>query len=203
MPRKGYKPTEEHKLNLKLNHKGFNGFHHTQKNKEIQRKRALEQFKNGISEETRKKLKIARIGKKPFLGKKHKDKTKELISKSQLGVKKTEESNRKNSESHKGNKCYLWIDGRTPENIRIRGGIEFRLWRESVFSRDGWTCQKCLKRGGILHPHHIQNFSQYPELRFAIDNGITFCKQHHILFHKIYGKKNNNQEQINEFISIN
>jgi len=79
-------------------------------------------------------------------------------------------------------------------------GIDFRLWRESVFARDNFTCQKCSDRGGNLHPHHIKNFAQFQELRFAIDNGITFCKECHRIFHKKYGIKNNTQEQINEFL---
>jgi len=81
-----------------------------------------------------------------------------------------------------------------------RTRIEYRLWREAVFARDNWTCQKYRIKGGKLHPHHIQNFAQYPELRFAIDNGITLSKKAHIEFHKIYGKKNNNPQQIIEFL---
>ena len=89
-----------------------------------------------------------------------------------------------------------WNGFTTPENDKIRGSIEYRLWREAVFARDNWTCQKCKVKGGTLHPHHIQNFAQFPELRFAIDNGITFCKEHHKEFHRSYGIKNNNQEQV-------
>ena len=80
-----------------------------------------------------------------------------------------------------------WIDGRTPENKRIRQSIEYRLWRESVFARDNWICQKCKKQGGELHPHHIKGFARYPESRFAIDNGVTLCKECHKQFHKKYG----------------
>ncbi len=95
--------------------------------------------------------------------------------------------------------------GITPENHKIRSSIEIRLWREAVFARDAWTCQKCgsMSEKGkaiYLHSHHIKNFAEYPELRFAIDNGITFCKKCHDLFHKIYGRRNNTKEQLEEFL---
>ncbi len=75
-----------------------------------------------------------------------------------------------------------------------------RLWRESVFARDNWACQKCLIKGGKLHPHHIRNFAEEKDLRFAIDNGITLCRNCHKEFHKKFGIKNNNQEQFHNFI---
>ena len=78
--------------------------------------------------------------------------------------------------------------------------IDFRLWREAVFARDNWICQKYGLRGGKLHPHHIQNFAQYPELRFAIDNGITLSEKAHKEFHKKYGIKNNTKGQLEEFL---
>jgi hypothetical protein len=55
-------------------------------------------------------------------------------------------------------------------------------------------------KGGKLHPHHIQNFAKFPELRFAIDNGITLSDKAHWEFHKKYGKHNNNREQMKEFL---
>jgi 5-methylcytosine-specific restriction endonuclease McrA len=106
----------------------------------------------------------------------------------------------KMSASQKGNKGSNWQGGKTSVNETIRHGIEFRLWRESVFVRDNWTCQKCKIKGGYLHPHHIKNFSKYPELRFAIDNGITFCQKCHKEFHSIYGMTKNNEEQIIKYI---
>ena len=74
------------------------------------------------------------------------------------------------------------------------------LWRKAIFVRNDYTCRKCKKRGGKLHCHHIQNFAQYSELRFDINNGITFCRDCHNCFHKIYGKKNNTKEQLEEFL---
>lgn len=52
-----------------------------------------------------------------------------------------------------------------------------RLWREAVFARDNWTCQKCKIMGGELNPHHIKNFAECPELRTSIENGITLCEK--------------------------
>jgi len=88
----------------------------------------------------------------------------------------------------------------TPESKKIRTSIQFRLWRESVFARDNWTCQKYWIRGTKLHPHHIKNFSTNPELRFAIDNGITLSEKAHKEFHKKFGYRNNTQEQLNIFL---
>ena len=116
------------------------------------------------------------------------------------GSKLTKEHRQKLSEAKKGAKCYLWKGGIEPENRLIRKGIDFRLWREAVFARDNWTCQKCKTRGCELHPHHMQSFADFPELRFAIDNGITLCKDCHWDFHKKNGKHNNTSEQVIEFL---
>ena len=104
------------------------------------------------------------------------------------------------SKQRRGENGSNWRGGLKPINKRIRAGIEFRLWREAVFARDNWACQKYGIRGGKLHPHHIQNFAQYPELRFAIDNGITLSKKAHEEFHRKYGLKNNTKEQLEEFL---
>ena len=98
-------------------------------------------------------------------------------------------------------KHWNWKGGVTSQNIILRHSIEFRLWREAVFARDNWVCQKTGIRGGKLHPHHIQNFAKFPELRFAIDNGITLSEKAHREFHKKYGIRNNTREQLLEFLT--
>lgn len=146
-----------------------------------------------LSEGTKMKMSEKRKGRKPMLGKKHSEETKKKISKIQKGKAKPWQIGKKN---------HQWKGGITSENVKIRRSIEYRLWREAVFARDNWICQKYGTKGGDLQAHHIQNFVKYPELRFAIDNGITFSKKAHKEFHKKYGIKNNTIEQLEEFLKL-
>ena len=79
-----------------------------------------------------------------------------------------------------GDKHWNWQGGKTSDNLRIRGGREYREWRKDVFKRDDWTCQVCKTRGGFLHSHHIMAFAKFPELRTDLNNGQTLCKSCHM-----------------------
>lgn len=80
-----------------------------------------------------------------------------------------------------GSKNPMWKGGVIKENELIRHSSSYRSWRLSVFKRDDFTCQmpECEKRGGILNANHIKKFSDYPELRLLISNGITLCEECH------------------------
>ena len=88
------------------------------------------------------------------------------------------------------------------DRINKRDYSGYHKWRRGVYSKDDYTCQKCSQRGVFLNAHHIENYSSNKELRIDIDNGITLCKGCHKEFHKIYGKKNNNQTQLDEFLKV-
>ncbi len=90
--------------------------------------------------------------------------------------------------SKKGSESPLWRGGIDNINHAIRNSFEYRLWRESVFERDNWTCIWCFKKGGKLNADHIKPFCNYPELRFAIDNGRTLCFECHKTT-ETYGRK--------------
>lgn len=162
-----------------------------------------------LTEEQRKKLSNALMNmpkdkkyswvKKLIESHKGKKQSKELVKKrmkARKGYRHTKETIEKIRNSNLNN----GKTRKTDESKLCRTRIEYRLWREAVFARDNWTCQKTGVRGGKLVPHHIKNFAQYPELRFAIDNGVTLNAKVHTAFHKKYGKRDNNMEQLNDFL---
>lgn len=91
------------------------------------------------------------------------------------GKQMNEEYRKRNS----GEKHYYWKGGVTPLYKKIRKSVEYNLWRKAVFERDNYTCIWCGETGGRLNADHIKPFSDYPELRFAIDNGRTLCEDCH------------------------
>ena len=86
-----------------------------------------------------------------------------------------------------------WKGGITPENLRLRSSEEYIIWRNRVFERDNYTCQKCGdSNGGNLEAHHKLPFAYFPESRFDVNNGQTLCKKCHKLtetYFRYFGKE--------------
>lgn len=152
-----------------------------------------------LSDEHKKKCSLSLKGKKMPL------RTKEWRvnqSKKITGFKHTLEARKKMGDSHRGSKSSTWKGGVTSHNDIVRKSLEIKLWKKACLERDKSTCQKCKHVGGELCVHHINNFADFPELRSSIENGITLCKEDHLTFHSIYGKKNNTLIQLQNFLNI-
>ena len=76
-----------------------------------------------------------------------------------------------------------WKGGYRSERQKIMGRKEYSSWRTSVYERDDYICQECGKKGnetgGYLNAHHIKKYSEFPELLFDVNNGITLCQKCH------------------------
>ena len=82
--------------------------------------------------------------------------------------------------SQQGEKSHRWQGGRTKQVLLDRQSLPYQQWRESIFTRDNYTCQMCGKYGGRLAAHHIKPYSKYPEYRRNVGNGIALCRECHV-----------------------
>jgi hypothetical protein len=71
-----------------------------------------------------------------------------------------------------------------------RGDLRFIAFRKSCLNRDNYTCQGCgikqidipktgNRQRDFLHVHHIKDWDSFPELRIEPSNGITYCWECH------------------------
>jgi 5-methylcytosine-specific restriction endonuclease McrA len=106
--------------------------------------------------------------------------------------------------NNKKDKNPNWRGGISNYSHLIRTSNETMLWRQKVFIKDNFTCQKCKdSSGGNLNAHHIKPFKklllesqEYMPLlnhydaamiytpMWDIKNGITLCKKCHIEAHR-------------------
>lgn len=86
------------------------------------------------------------------------------------------------------------------DRIQTRSIKEMDLWRKLVYKKFDRVCQKCNKKCKV-HAHHIFNWSKYTNLRFIVENGITLCNSCHRKFHNQWGTKDNNIEQLENFLN--
>jgi len=117
-----------------------------------------------ISEETKKKMSLARKG----------------IKQNKTWIKRRFKSFKKNM---------LLRVKKTPEILNLKTSKKYKETRKKVLERDNYTCQECGdKSGGNLQVHHIIPlsfiFDEYKiikndNLLFNIDNQITLCKNCH------------------------
>lgn len=99
--------------------------------------------------------------------------------------KNPEERNRKIGLRMKGQRMGelhpRWVKDRTLlRDKHTLNSLIYADWRLKVFIRDNFKCkianQDCK---GQLEAHHILRWSQFLELRYEVNNGITLCHFHH------------------------
>lgn len=92
-------------------------------------------------------------------------------------------------ENHPG-----WKGGTTSLAEKIRKSTKYINWRNSIFEKDNYICQKCDQKGGELNADHIKTFVRILkenlivnlndayncEELWDINNGRTLCKPCHI-----------------------
>ena len=156
-----------------------------------------------FSEEHRKKLSESHKGKIPTnletfkrnrLGKTNSDEWKKFMSEKFKGRVMSDEWIEKIRLSSKGRipwnkglsfncgpKNPNWIKDRTKlKKFNRQIGTAHKEWVEACKLRDGKRCKLTSKEcAGQLEVHHIHRFSEHPELRYEITNGITLCHRHH------------------------
>ncbi len=102
------------------------------------------------------------------------------------GNKWSEESKINFSAMQQGIEVNDWKGFKSDLNRRLRNSSIWKIWREAVFLRDNFTCQNkncefCNNKMGVmLHPHHIKQRKDFPELMFNVNNGITYCVEFHL-----------------------
>lgn len=183
--------------------------HFTKHTEETKQKIRLKQLGVKESLETRAKISKALLGNQYAKGKNWSFETrqKQIIARVGVntwtkGTKHTLEQRQKRSERMKkmwqdgvrnipvgrtGKDSTNWKGGITVITRGIRRSNEYVIWRKAVMERDNKTCIWC----GVtenLHVDHIKRFIDYPELRFAIDNGRVLCFDCHKTT-DTYGKK--------------
>lgn len=101
-----------------------------------------------------------------------------------------------NGENHN---CYNHKITDAERELR-KNRVDIGQWRDDVFLKDNYTCQKCLVRGGYLNAHHLNSYASYPTKRLDVSNGITLCYECHVDFHSKYGWKDFSMEDFELWI---
>jgi len=154
-------------------------------------------WKKEFSEEHKQRISKANTGEgNGMWGRKHSATTKDKIRKKRLGKKLSAKTKAKLSRRLRGKGNPRWKNGLTEIGSRIRNSYKYKEWRQAIFVRDNFTCQKCGKHGGDLEVHHIKPFRDllkevkehlplfdlydgallYSPL-WEKENGMTLCKK--------------------------
>jgi hypothetical protein len=151
---------------------------------------SMGKWKTGHSEETKRKIskglkRAYSLGIKTHTGMTGKKHSPETILKMQASAQlRMKKFGKPQSGFKRGAEHWNWKNGSSTERQRLINQTEYKEWRTAVFERDNYTCQNCGARSGngkevILNADHIKEWSNYPELRYDVNNGRTLCESCH------------------------
>lgn len=131
-----------------------------------------------------------------------------------LGMKHTEETKKILSLAFRGSKSKFWKGGLMSLTEKLYSNYRYSAWRNTIFTRDNFTCVSCGKTNTYLEADHIkprsvivneflqknqnlktteeklESLLEYEEL-WDIKNGRTLCKDCHKLTDTYGGRANN------------
>jgi hypothetical protein len=138
-------------------------------------KNRLWHFGRKLSDETKRKISLKKIGcVSPMKGKHYKmsEETKKKISLANQGKKLSSETRLKISLSKTGKKRPDMVGS----NNKSWLGGRYTYFKNKALIRDNYTCQKCgFSDKNIMIVDHIKPKSIYPELELDINNLMTLC----------------------------
>lgn len=205
--RKGVKVLEETRKKISLSQKGKHNSPNTEftserlkqmwKDPEYRKKLSLVNKGKPKSEETKKKISLAKIGNQIWKGKHHTEETKRKIGLIKKGTHPTKEAIEKNRLAHLGKPSwnkgligynagsthYNWQGGKSFEPY----GLEFNnKLKEQIRARDHYRCQQCFRHESELRTktnkhtklriHHID----YNKQNNKPENLISLCNNCHV-----------------------
>ena len=130
-----------------------------------------------ISEETRKKMSLAKLGQQNAKGHKVSEESRKRMSQNMKG--RVVWNKGKPFLATRGSNHWNWKGGKSNPNELIKKSLEWTMWRRQIFERDNYTCRDCGKSGVYIEPHHIIPKRINKEIMFDIINGITLCRPCH------------------------
>ena len=201
--RTGTSTSDEGRKNMSASHKGKASHrkgisnveeYGQEKAKEIKQKKsgaALEYFEENSRNYPQRKGKtwIEVIGEEKA-EKANRKRSEALLGKAHLEILGSEEKVIERNTKHAISMRETWREHWQENPPEDRNSTLYDIWRTACKTRDSFTCQHCgikeadLPKTGLqvedtLHVHHIKSWSEFPLLRYEVDNGLTLCVNCH------------------------
>jgi len=124
--------------------------------------------------------------KNPFEGHRHTEETRAILSQKASVPKPYLRGARNGMSTMTGSKNPNYKTGSSPERQRLYASGEWKALVKAVYARDHYRCVRCgtvQKSRRSFHAHHLKSWTEYPALRFDMENLVTLCHACHSWVH--------------------